>query len=563
MTRLRILAALSAAVLALGVLPASAQDPVEDPFGGEDGTEAQQEGTDLPDAEQGARFIATADGGGFDVQLAEEGLTIGQSNAGIQSASNGEACDDARACANAAGEALLGETASVAVTEGDDSADATAFELDQLEPLATASIGRAAANASVEGSRTVAEAQGGALDLELSLTEELLGDLGDLEGLLEELLGGEDGLSQDQLDELISELEGQLELNANEIGSILEESGLSPGAQTQSGEQPDTQQIAEKLVDAHNEAQQDDGATDGGATDGGATDGEASLQQEQGDEPLDGGDNPLEGSEEPVDGSEDPTEGGGGGDEVDTSQIQDVIDSILNGEGGDSPEGPEDLLQAIQDLLEDPTGQPLLTAAVGPTDSVTEDDGSVTTASARSQGVQVVLVPTENSTLDNPEGLVSLQVGTASASVSSDRNDPTADFDPALARLRVTNPLTGEIEEVSVEPGQSDCAGSEPLILCVSVGDGSTTMQDGGASATANAVSVSALGDPLPELSVDLAAATAGVNAADAPTAPQEAPQEEVEARGDLPETGGGMVLPGLALLGAGAAGFAGLRRKR
>ncbi|PSO47504.1 MAG: hypothetical protein BRC32_04215 [Actinobacteria bacterium QS_8_72_14] len=120
-----------------------------------------------------------------------------------------------------------------------------------------------------------------------------------------------------------------------------------------------------------------------------------------------------------------------------------------------------------------------------------------------------------------------------------------------------------------MRPGQSECVGTQPLQLCVSVGDGNTTVSGSGASASANAVSIQALGGTLPELSVDLAGASTGVNAAPAAQVePQEEPQQPqeptVEPVGqELPDTGGGALVPGLLLLGAGGAGFAGLRRMR
>lgn len=557
MTRFRILAALSAAVLALSVLPASAQqDEVDDPLGGGGDAEAQQDDTALPDdAAEGARFIGTADGGGFIVKLAEEQLTVGLSEVGVQSSTDGAACEENLACATAAGETILGETAQVGTTQGSASDSATAFDLNALEPLAVGGIGNAAANVNVDGGVTSATADGGALDLEVSLTEELLNEdvVGSLEGLLEQLLGGEDGLDQEQLDQLIGELEGQLNLESDEISGILQDAGISPGAQTQStdgGGMATPDEVAQELVDAHEARQQDDPV-------------------EGQDNPVEGQDDPVEGEDNPVeDDQENPVEGNeeadalqeDGEEDPDTGEIASLIEDLLSSDG-EQPEGPEDLLQAIENLLQDPTGQPLLTTAVGPTNSEAEDAGGVTSATGKSQGVQVVLLPTENHTLDNPDGLVSLQVGVASASVSSDRANAEADFDPALARIRVTNPLTGDVEEISVEPGQSECAGSEPLVLCVSVGHGDTTVDGSGAAASANAVSVTALGDPLPELSVELAAANAAVNAADAEVAGQEEPKD-VQADANLPETGGGLLVPGLVLLGAGAAGFAGLRRR-
>lgn len=556
MTRVRILAALAAIVLAVGVLPASAQEDELDEsvpedegggllegLGGDDDGEAadaeagEAEGEELPEGD-GARFIATADGGGFDVQLADERLTVGLSEVGVQSSADGQACGDALACASAAGETLLGETAEVALTEGNASDSATAFDLDELQPLASGGIGEAAADANVSGGVTGANARGGALDLTVTLTEGLLEDEEGLQQLLEGLLGGEDGADQSQLDELIGELEGMLDLDAEEIEEVLSGAGLTPGAQTQSNStsRATVEDVAGELVDASRTAAQED---------------------EEGDEPVDELD--QEAGEDLAAEDDGEDDGGEESEEPSPEAVTALIEDVLGGDG-EQPEGPDALVQAIEGLLNDLTSQPLLSTAVGPTSSTAEDADEVTAASARAHGAQVVLVPTDENSLENPDGLVTLEVGSASASVTSDRLDAEADFDPALARLRVTNPLTGEIEEVEVAPGESDCAGAEPLVICVSVGDGDTTVEGAGAAASANAVSVTALQDPLPQLSVDLAAATAAVNAGE-PVGPQEQPGEP-EPEPALPVTGGGALVPGLLLLGAGSAGFAALRRR-
>jgi hypothetical protein len=146
--------------------------------------------------------------------------------------------------------------------------------------------------------------------------------------------------------------------------------------------------------------------------------------------------------------------------------------------------------------------------------------------------------------------------------VQSDRTDASADFDPRLVTLGVTNPVTNEVETISVEPGESQCVGAEPLVVCVSVADGDTTVEGSGASATANAVSVTAFEDPLPQVKLDLAAATAAVNSDEVVEPFQEQAPEEPTPQPALPVTGGGALVPGLLLLGAGSAGFAALRRR-
>lgn len=537
MRRVRILAALAAAMLVVGVLPATAQDA---------DTLPQQD-------DNGLRFIATADGGGFDVSIAEESLSVGVSEAGIQSSPDGEACDNALACALGAGELLLGETAEVSISEGSASDDASALDLSDV-PLLSGSIGQAVANAQVEGGITSADAEGGVLEAELGLTGDLDDVLeGDLEETLTDLLGGL--LDTDQLGELgeldpelLEGLTDLLDLDPGQLEGLLGGFGLGSQATAQSTNPEDV--TAEEITQALLEAAEADGSG--------------------------GGSNEVEDTADALAGEAD----GSGGDEPSADEVQAIVQQLLDDSAqpaqvdpGDLDPGeleqldPEGLLggvvETITDLLEDPTSAALVQVGVGPTDSQTESDGATTSAAANAQGAVVVVLPTPDSTIENPAGLVTLELGSSSASVNSDGSAANADFDPALARVGLALPLLseGDVETIEVAPGESQCLGSAPLELCVSVGDGDTTVADGGASASANAVAISALGDPLPELAIDLAAVTAAVNA-DADLGPAEEPTEEPEPDEQLPVTGGGPLLPGLVLLGAGLAGFVGLRRR-
>lgn len=538
MRRVRILAALAAAMLVVGVLPATAQDA---------DTLPQQD-------DNGLRFIATADGGGFDVSVAEESLSVGVSEAGIQSSPDGEACDNALACALGAGELLLGETAEVSISEGSASDNASALDLSDV-PLLSGTIGEAVANAQVEGGITSADAEGGVLEAELGLTAGDLDEVleGDLEEALNDVLGGllEGGELGDleNLDpELIGELEGLLDLESGELEDILGGFGLGSQATAQSTNPEDV--TAEEITEALLEAAEADGS--------------------------DGGSNEVEDTADALAGEAD----GSGGDEPSADEVQAIVQQLMDDSAQPAQTDPGELdpgeleqldpegllggvLETITDLLEDPTSAPLAQIGVGPTDSQTDSDGATTSAAANAHGVVVVVLPTPDSTIENPAGLVTLELGASSASVSSDGSAANADFDPALARVGLALPLLteGDVETIEVAPGESQCLGSAPLELCVSVGDGDTTVTDGGASASANAVAISALGDPLPELAIDLAAVTAAVNA-DADLGPAEEPAEEPEPDEQLPVTGGGPLLPGLVLLGAGLAGFVGLRRR-
>lgn len=610
--RLRTLAVLAAAVLAVGVLPASAQQdsggglptdglptdglPTDGLGGGGGQGQAQQQVPDSP-----GDFIATADGGALEINLAGQSLTVGHSEAGIQSSTDGEACADGLACALASGEALLGESAEVNLGANDqDSDQAAALELDQLEPLLDASVSEATVSASTgasdgEGDTREAAGQGGILSADVSLTEGLLQDLpqdqltGQLQDILNALQGtaGGDG-GGNPLDGLTGQLDPLLgNLDTGQITDILSGSGLglaSTGGD--GGGQTSPLQVAQQLVDANQALGGDSssGSGDGGASGdgGGSADGDG-----------EGGDGLLEGAlgggdgEASADADAGADAGGDSGGDVDA----DARGSLEVGEGGQAP-SPEEVAAIIEQAtgeaetsqVTDPTGligqltgtlEQLLggdltggdvaSVRVGPTESqASHDTGDLTSASAHSQGAVVVVLPTADSTPQDPQGLATVEVGRATASANSDGTEPAADFDPAVARVTVANPLAdGGVEEIAVSPGQSECAGATPLELCVSVGSGSTSVTETGAAASANAVSIRALGGVLPELSVELAAANVGVNAAaDEQVGGQEQPPQE-QVQQQLPRTGGGTLVPGLLLLGAGAAGFAGLRRRR
>lgn len=613
MMRVRTLAALAAAVLAVGVLPASAQqdggglptdglptDGLTDGLGGGGGGQGQAQ-QQVPDAP--GDFIATADGGALEINLAGQSLTVGHSEVGIQSSTDGAACDDGLACALASGEALLGESAEVNISAPgeSDSDQAAALELDQLAPLLDASVSEATASASADDDDDTrdASAEGGILSADVSLTEGLLEDLpqdqltGQLQDILNALQGtaGGDG-GGNPLDGLTGQLDPLLgNLDTGQITDILSGSGLglaSTGGD--GGGQTSPLQVAQQLVDANQALGGDGSSSDGGDGGGSADDGGGndSADGEGGDGLLEGviGDGDGDG-EASADADAGADAGGDGGGDVDAS----ARGSLEAGEAGQAP-SPQEVAAIIEQAtgeaeasqVTDPTGLigqltgtleqlvggdliggDVASVRVGPTESQAGYDGNTASATAHSQGAVVVVLPTAESAPQDPQGLATVEVGRATVSANSDGEAPDAAFDPAVARVTVANPLAdGGVEEIAVSPGQSECAGATPLELCVSVGSGSTTDTETGAAASANAVSIRALGGVLPELSVELAAANAGVNAgaSDETAEPAEEPAPEPQQVA-LPETGGGAFLPGLLLLGAGAAGFAGLRRRR
>jgi hypothetical protein len=248
--------------------------------------------------------------------------------------------------------------------------------------------------------------------------------------------------------------------------------------------------------------------------------------------------------------------------------LDQISDAILTPITEGDPTGLAERLQGTVDQLSENLDQaPLLTLAAGPSTSTATDIDGVTTATATAQGAVLVIAPTPENLLPLlPEGLIIVEVGAASATATTDQTAATAGFDPALVRLRVFDPTTGEFDVVEIAPGQSMCGGEgTPLETCITVGGGTETVEGAGAAATAAGVSITALADPLPTLRLALAETTAAVaSAAPAPAAaPTPAPTPEpVTPAPDLPRTGGALVVPALALLGVGGAGWA-VRRRR
>lgn len=219
------------------------------------------------------------------------------------------------------------------------------------------------------------------------------------------------------------------------------------------------------------------------------------------------------------------------------------------------------LKESVDFIIENLDQVPLATVAVGPSSSESSNAGGVTRASAMAEGAKIVLVPTPLPELLDVgiEGLVIVEVGSASVEVSSDATTGQASADPAIVRVSILDPSTLSYDVVELVPGAAECLlDGTPLQICISLA-GSEIVQDGAnAAAAAQAVRIQALGDPLPELVLSLADVEAGVSAAAAPPPPPPAAPEA-----PLPVTGFALMLPGFLLLGVGGASFLAVRRLR
>jgi LPXTG-motif cell wall-anchored protein len=249
--------------------------------------------------------------------------------------------------------------------------------------------------------------------------------------------------------------------------------------------------------------------------------------------------------------------------------LQEISDSLLGPIAEGDPTGllgPR-LKATVDQLNENLSLTPILSVNVGPSFSEVTDIGGVTTARASAQGATIVLSPTPLNLPGSPEGLVIIEVGSATVSATTNQTAASATFDPALVRVKIFDPVTGTYDDIAVAPGQSFCVpGIEgtPLQICIGAGSGDATQTGAAAAATAAGVSIQAFQDPLPPLSLRLAVAEAGVNSAPPAQVPPAPEQPAPPAPSpDLPRTGSSGVLPALALLGAGSAAFLGIRRRR
>lgn len=134
---------------------------------------AAQSDATVPEAD---KYAGVATATSLELSLAGEGLTVGFTDVAVQSGPSEDGCPpDQVACAQAAGELLLGETAEAWAPGNEGPNTATAFELPpELEQLLVLDIGTAVAEASTLPS---ADADADAATTELTLTETLANEV--------------------------------------------------------------------------------------------------------------------------------------------------------------------------------------------------------------------------------------------------------------------------------------------------------------------------------------------------------------------------------------------------
>lgn len=285
--------------------------------------------------------------------------------------------------------------------------------------------------------------------------------------------------------------------------------------------------------------------------------------------------------------------GASGGAEVDVTltqtltseipQLQDAIDQVLTGVGGVldqvAQRDPTGVVARVQGTLEELLGDldsgPIASLVAGNTESIVTDSETSTTAVARASSLTLVLAPTPNVPLITPEGLVIVEVGPAQATATSTRTGATAEFTPAVARIRILDPTKPPTDPmryttINVASGRGrqclSTSGAPPQLaalidVCVTVGGGDTSIEGSAAAARASGVSVETffMGNPL--ITANVGDAVVGVNSAivdpppgqTTPPPPPPTPAPTPTPAADLPRTGGSSALPALLLLGLGS----------
>lgn len=242
--------------------------------------------------------------------------------------------------------------------------------------------------------------------------------------------------------------------------------------------------------------------------------------------------------------------------------LQEISDSLLDpiAEGDPTGELAPRLKETLDFVIANLDEVPLATVEVGPSSSESISTAGTTRALATAEGAKLVLVPTPDQQLLDVgiEGLVIVEVGSASAEASTDALTGQASADPAIVRVSVLDPATLTYDVVELVPGASECiAEGSPLRICISLASTEVVQDGANSAAAAQAVQIRALADPLPEVLLSLAAVEAGVSAAPPAVPPPPAPGPP------LPVTGFTLLVPGLALVGVGGASYLAVRRRR
>ena len=228
------------------------------------------------------------------------------------------------------------------------------------------------------------------------------------------------------------------------------------------------------------------------------------------------------------------------------------VQGALEGVFGALPDALDPATDTVSDLLTAVGTTQTLDAKIGHSRSEVSTVAGVVTATGVAEAAQIDLLPV-GGLLENP--VASIIVGSAKATAVYDRAAGTAtgSYDPAIVTVRLSTPLTGNVD-IPVTVGQTvTILEGTPLESTITVADGSVTKNpDGSVSSVADGVKLELLKGVNGGVILELAHAEAG--AAGSP-----AVLGSVLDVPELARTGG---MPWIPIAGVGAVGLAVLARR-
>ena len=147
-----------------------------------------------------------------------------------------------------------------------------------------------------------------------------------------------------------------------------------------------------------------------------------------------------------------------------TGGLEEALGAIAEGLAPIAEQDESGTIQGILDQLEslvgDLTSAPLLTVDLGPTEAMSTAQGMRVDASSRAAGAVVVIAPLPESSALDPQGLIVIEVGSATASATTDGTTGSATADPAIARVTLLPGILDAFPDIVIPP---EGEGGNPL----------------------------------------------------------------------------------------------------
>jgi hypothetical protein len=228
------------------------------------------------------------------------------------------------------------------------------------------------------------------------------------------------------------------------------------------------------------------------------------------------------------------------------------VQGALEGVFGQLPNTLDPATDTVSDLLTAVGTTQTLDVKVGHSRSEVSTEAGVVTSTAVAEAAQVDLLPV-GGLLDNPVASIIVSSAKATAVYNRASGAATAAFDPAIVTVRLSTPLTGNVD-IPVKVGETvTILQGTPLESTITLADGSVTKNpDGSVSSVADGVKLELLKGVNGGIVLELAHAEAG--AAGSP-----AVLSSIAEVPELPRTGG---TPWVPIAGVGAVGLAVLARR-